>query len=176
MPTKGAVVVEASISVADQDKVARLERTLDLSLQQAAALYDVTPRALRRRVTLGEVAAHKAQGLRGREWRVSAAALQQAGYVPRTVDLAESEDTQSTVRRLTEALVAERSRSARLDGELGYALLTIGRLRRRLQDAGIDPDQLFGAELGHAAGDDSPPGSAVDEDSTDVDADGGEQD
>ncbi len=52
------------------------------------------------------------------------------------------------VRRLTDALQAERARSARLDGELGYALLTVGRLRGRLRDAGIDPDELFGADLG----------------------------
>jgi hypothetical protein len=68
------------MALADQDKVARPEQTVDLSLQDAAALYDVTLGALRRRVTLGEVAAYKGQGVRGREWRVTASALTQAGY------------------------------------------------------------------------------------------------
>ncbi len=122
-----------------------------LSLQEAAALFDVSLRALRRRVTLGEVAAHKANGVRGREWRVSIAALEQAGYALRTSEPTEVEGAQLEVRRLTDALVAERARSARLDSELGYALLTIGRLRGRLKEAGIDPNESFGAELGHRA-------------------------
>jgi hypothetical protein len=48
---------------------------------------------------------------------------------------------------LREALIVEQARSSRLDGELGYALLTIGRLRGRLREAGINPDGLFGADL-----------------------------
>ncbi len=122
----------------------------DLSLPDAAVLFDVSLRALRRRVTLGEVAAYKANGIRGREWRVSVAALERAGYALRD-ELTEAEGAQVEVRRLTEALVAERARRARLDSEFGYALLTIGRLRGRLQEAGIDPNELFGAELGNRA-------------------------
>ncbi len=126
----------------------------ELSLAEAAALFDVSLVALRRRVTLGEIAAYKVSGVRGREWRIiSASALKQAGYAPRTSELTEGEveDPQPDVRRLTEALLAERTRSTRLDSELGYALLTIGRLRGRLREAGIDPNQLFGAELGPRA-------------------------
>ncbi len=144
------------MSLADQDKVARPEQTVDLSLQDAATLYDVTLRALRRRVTLGEVAAYKGRGVRGREWRVAASALTQAGYRLRATPGEKDEGAQVGVRRLTEALVAERARSARLDGELGYALLTIGRLRGRLQEAGIDPDELFGSDVRRADADSGP--------------------
>lgn len=59
------------------------------------------------------------------------------------------------IRRLSEALAAERLRSARLDGDLGYALLTIGRLRGRLREAGINPDGMFGADVDVSAGDES---------------------
>ncbi len=120
-----------------------------------AALFDVSLIALRRRVTLGEVAAYKVKGVRGREWRVSASALEQAGYAPRTVDHTEK-GAEREVRRLTESLLAERTHSARLDGELGYALLTIGRLRGRLREAGVNPDELFGADLGDGADDSGP--------------------
>ncbi len=108
---------------------------------------------LRRLVTAGLIPAYKVKGARGREWRVSASAIEQAGYAPRTNKPAEIEGAQPAVTRLTAAIAAERARSSRLDGQLGYALLTIGRLRGRLQEAGIDPDELSGAELGGAADD-----------------------
>ncbi len=143
--------------MADEDELALLEQTtVDLSLQEAAELYDVSLGALRRRVTLGEIAAYKAHGVRGREWRVSALVLHQAGYALRTGQPTEAEGAYSDVRRLTEALVAERARSARLDGELGYALLTIGRLRGRLQEAGVNCE-LFGADVVAAADDEGTP-------------------
>ncbi len=144
------------MTLADQDKVARPEQTVDLSLQDAARLYDVTLGALRRRVTLGEVAAYKDQGVRGGEWRVTASALTQAGYKLRATQGTKDKGAQVEVRRLTEALVAERARSTRLDGELGYALLTIGRLRGRLQEAGIDPDELFGSDVRREIADSGP--------------------
>jgi hypothetical protein len=130
--------------------VAEADGADELSLADAAALFDVSVVALRRRVTLGEIAAYKVGGVRGREWRISASALKQAGYALRISEPheGEAEVAQLEVRRLTEALLAERARSKRLDSELGYALLTIGRLRGRLQEAGINPDEWFGAEFG----------------------------
>ena len=126
----------------------RLAGEADLTLSEAAQLYDVSLRTLRQLVALGEVQAHKVSGVRGKEWRVSPSILEAAGYGPRVVDLTRTEDpSQSEVRRLTQALAAERARNSELDGRLGYALLTVGRLRGRLRDAGIDPDGLFGADL-----------------------------
>ncbi len=119
-----------------------------LALSEAAQLYDVSLRSLRRLITLGGIPAHKIKGARGQEWRVTAATLDAAGYAPRLIDLTQAEDPNSSeVRRLTQALVAAQARNAELDGRLGYALLTVGRLRGRLRDAGINPDELFGADL-----------------------------
>ncbi len=124
----------------------------EMTLTEAATLYTVSGATLRRLVTAGLLPAYKVNGSRGQEWRVAASAIEQAGYAPRAIDLNEAEVPRAEVRRLTAAALAtERARSARLDGQLGYALLTIGRLRGRLQEAGIDPNELFGAELGHNA-------------------------
>ncbi len=123
----------------------------ELTLTEAASLYTVSCATLRRLVTAGLLAAYKVNGVRGQEWRVSASAIEQAGYARRTIDPSEVEGPGRELQRLTAALVAERARNSRLDGQLGFALLTIGRLRGRLQEAGIDPNELFGAELGRNA-------------------------
>ncbi len=119
----------------------------ELSLGEAAQLFDLSLSTLRRLVAVGGIAAHKVSGARGREWRVSTSTLREAGYLPRVIDLTDAHSG-SDIRRLTEALIAERARNSELDGRLGYALLTVGRLRGRLREAGIDPDGLFGADLG----------------------------
>ncbi len=119
----------------------------ELTLGEAAQLFNVSLGTLRRLVTVGGIAAHKVSGVRGREWRIWSSTLRDAGYEPRLTDPAD-EDDRSEVRRLSEALMAERARNSNLDRQLGYALLTVGRLRGRLRDAGIDPDELFGAALG----------------------------
>jgi excisionase family DNA binding protein len=118
----------------------------ELTLSEAAQLFNVSLGALRRLVTVGGIDAYKVSGLRGREWRVSSSTLRAAGYQPRVIDLDDA-DGGAEVRRLREALISERARSTDLDRRLGYALLTVGRLRGRLRDAGIDPDELFGADL-----------------------------
>ncbi len=125
----------------------------DLTFTDAAALYAVSAATLRRLVTAGHLPAWKVKGVRGREWRLSTEALEQAGFTRRTANSTEDEPEPSEVRRLAEALAAERARSARLDSQLGYALLTVGRLRGRLRDAGINPDELFGADLPCDSGD-----------------------
>lgn len=119
----------------------------DLTLVEAAGLYEVSLRTLRQRVTVGSITARKVTGVRGPEWRVTGSALKDAGYTPRIIDLTGTETSSSEVRRLTDALAAERARSSDLDQRLGYALLTVGRLRGRLREAGIDPDGLFGGDL-----------------------------
>lgn len=121
----------------------------ELTLGEAAQLFDVSLGTLRRFVTVGGIAAHKVSGVRGREWRIWSSSLLEAGYEPRVIDDADDAavDDRSEVRRLSEALLAERARNSDLDKQLGYALLTVGRLRGRLRDAGIDPDDLFGADL-----------------------------
>ncbi len=130
----------------------------DLTLAEAASIFTVSSATLRRLVNAGLIPAYKVSGVRGLEWRISATALEEAGYSRREAEPRKTEDVASEVRQLTAALAAERSRILRLDGELGYALLTIGRLRGRLQEVGIDPDELFGAELGREVGQDWPPG------------------
>jgi excisionase family DNA binding protein len=119
--------------------------TQDLTLTEAASRYRVSLATLRRLVAAGELGAWKVSGARGREWRVSPSALAEAGYTRREIDPAD-EGPSPEVRRVTEALLTERAKVARLDSELGYALLTIGRFRGRLLDAGIDPDELIGGE------------------------------
>ncbi len=96
--------------------------------------------------TAGVLSAYRVTGIRGREWRVSATALQEAGYSRRVIDVTDNEQP-AEVRRLADSLRAERARVADLDRQLGYALLTIGRLLKRLREAGIDPDEFFGADL-----------------------------
>ncbi len=78
---------------------------------------------------------------------MSRGALEAAGFTLRAHDQRARASADEEVRRLTAALTAERARADRLDGDLGYALLTVGRLRGRLREAGIDPDNLFGADL-----------------------------
>ncbi len=120
-------------------------RERDLTITQAAEMYGLSLRTLRRRITLGELLGHKVSGPHGREWRVSTSTLEAAGYAPRVIDLTRpDESSRSQIRRLTQALAAEQSRSSDLDQRLGYALLTVGRLRGRLREAGIDADELFG--------------------------------
>ncbi len=118
-----------------------------LTLAEAARTFAVSSATLRRLISAAELGAWQVRGQRGPEWRVSEAALEAAGFRPRNNDQPQPTSEQAEVRRLTQALTGERARSARLDSELGYALLTIGRLRGRLRDAGIDPDQLFGVDL-----------------------------
>ncbi len=111
----------------------------ELSLAQAADTFTVSQATLRRLISAGRLPARSVSGVRGREWRVTADALEQAGYVRRAPAMRASPEA-AEIRRLSEALAVERARNSQLDSDLGYAMLTIGRLR----EAGIDPDELFG--------------------------------
>ncbi len=119
----------------------------ELSPAEAVAAFDLSEATLRRLLAAGTLAARKVKGVRGREWRIPASALEAAGYTRRSTVTEVELVPQAEVRRLQEALAAQRARASQLDNQIGYALLTIGRLRGRLHEAGIEPDELFGAEL-----------------------------
>ncbi len=118
----------------------------ELSPAEAVAAFNLSQATLRRLLAAGSLPARKVNGVRGREWRIPASALEDAGYPRRAASVPELVPY-SELRRLQQIITAERARASHLDSQLGYALLTISRLRGRLQDAGIDPDELFGPDL-----------------------------
>ena len=122
----------------------------EVSPAAALAVYRISQATLRRLLATGDLAARKVDGARGRGWRILVAALER-GYVRRSPTTYEEPDPQAEVRRLRKALAMERAQASQRDGQLGYALLTIGRLRGRLRAAGINPDELFGADLAAAS-------------------------
>lgn len=134
----------AVFSGGDNDIDLAGHRVDELTLPEAASLFTVPVATLRRLISAARLPARRVSRICGRDWPVPTSALEQAMYARRTIDFTED---QSEVRRLADALRAERARAAHLDGELGYALLAIGRLSGRLREAGIDPDDMFGAEL-----------------------------
>ncbi len=115
----------------------------ELSLEEAAAHYQVSKRTLLRALSFGELDAHKARGIRGQEWRVTPTALTRAGYVPREQPTDVDEVRCAGCRRLREQLAVQRRRNSDLANRLGHALLTAGRLRAQLLAAGIQPDSRF---------------------------------
>ena len=117
----------------------------DISLQEAARLYDVSLTTLRKRVRWGEIFAYKTRGAWGDEWRVSGPALEAAGYQRRTATAEETslehrvaslEREITTLRRL---VAMHRERAEQADRELGQAMLEVGRLRAALGESG--PEQ-----------------------------------
>lgn len=132
----------------------------ELSPAEAVAAFSVSEATLRRLLAAGELGARKVSGVRGREWRIPVSALERAGYRRRPLATEEDVVPRSELRRLQTALVSEHARASRLDSELGYALLTIGRLRGRLHEAGVEPDELFGADLAGPNKDTPSPGPA----------------
>jgi len=141
----------------------------ELSPAEAVAVFTLSEATLRRLLAAGSIPARKVNGRRGREWRIPASALEEAGYTRRATATEPEQVAHPEARRLREALASERARASQLDCQLGYALLTIGRLRGRLRAAGIDPDELFGADLagecnegaGQAPPADEPPSRGV---------------
>lgn len=104
------------------DEAEGSEAATDLTLsREAALLFGLSPATLRP-LTTRESSRH------GRECRVSLSALEQAGSTPGSSTMTEHEQP-AEVRRLAEALTPDRARAAELDRQLGYAPLTIGRLR-----------------------------------------------
>lgn len=128
------------------------EAPIDLTLREAAELYDVTVKTLALHLRCGQLVGHKSRGAAGREWRVTREALDAAGYQPRVAtgdvsvpgldELARLRQELTAARR---AASAERRRADDLDGRLGHALLECGRLRTALsaaegQEERVEPD------------------------------------
>ena len=104
-----------------------------LTVDEAAAVYDVSPLTLRRRAQYGEVeGAVKVRGRRGPEWRMPAASLVALGYVARVQERDDLSDLSSSVRKLTDALADAHRENSRLNRELGGAVAAAAALRRQL--------------------------------------------
>ncbi len=118
--------------------------TPDLSLKEAARLYDLSLPTLSRRIRNGEIEAYKSEGGGRGEWRVTTKALEAFGYKRRSGPApTKPEDTHETreLRQLQRELAAarreadlQRRRAEQKDRELGEALMLVGRLRAVLAD------------------------------------------
>ncbi len=114
----------------------------DLSLQEAAQLYDLSPKTLGRRLRNGEIEAYRSEGPQRGEWRVSAKALEAFGYRRRPASEPVPKEEASDARRLNRlerevlaarrAAVAERRQSDDLSRRLDQALTEVARLRAAL--------------------------------------------
>lgn len=120
-----------------------------LSLQEAAARYEVSLRTLGNRVRVGEIYAYKVRGPWGDEWRVTPAALEAFGYQPRTRSVADAAADPQVLQLQREldgarrAAAVERNRAEEADRRLGEALMECGRLRALLQQ---DPQPKGGQD------------------------------
>lgn len=111
-----------------------------LTLAEASRTYGVPVATLRSRARAGGLRAYKVDGAHGREWRVSARAIEAAGSVPRptgsSADPRERvSELEAQVAALRHELAGERRRADRADQQLGHALLEGGRLRSALERA-----------------------------------------
>src|SRR5215217_8744140 len=84
------------------------DEPLDLSLQEAVALYDVPLATLRKRVRWGQILAYKARGPWGHEWRVTRRALEGFGYELRPETAVEDQSPDERVTSLERELAAIR--------------------------------------------------------------------
>ena len=124
------------------------EPPVDLTLREAAELYDVTVKTLALHLRCGSLSGQKSRGAGGRQWRVTASALDAAGFRRRSErpsSGAPSGDggAEREVLRLRQELAvakhaaaADRRRADDLDRRLGHAQLECGRLRTALTAAG----------------------------------------
>ena len=104
-----------------------------LTVDEAAAAYDVSPLTLRRRAQYGEIeGAVKVRGRRGQEWRIPPQTLESLGYVRKDAGGDEQRDIVVVVRRLAESLAEAHTENARLNRELGGAVAEAAALRRQL--------------------------------------------
>ncbi len=121
-----------------------------LSLQEAAARYEVSLRTLGNRVRVGEIDAYKVRGAWGDEWRVSASALEAFGYQRRAKSATGAAADPQVLQLQREldgarrAAAAERNRADEADRRLGEALMECGRLRALLQQ---EPQRNRGQDM-----------------------------
>jgi excisionase family DNA binding protein len=146
MPEGDHMLTAARHALAEQPSGAQADGQ-ELSPAEAVAAFNLSQATLRRLLAAGSLPARKVNGVRGREWRIPVSALEDAGYTRRAATNDHELVPYPELRRLQQIITTERARASHLDSQLGYALLTIGRLRGRLRDAGIDPDELFGADF-----------------------------
>jgi len=115
------------------------DATPDLSVTEAAELYDVSRRSLEYRVRAGDLPAYKARGAHGREWRVQRQDLEALGYRLSAINDEPPDQTVQLLRQTIERLRREvshyRIKLAEADGELGHAAREMARLRADLQQA-----------------------------------------
>lgn len=105
-----------------------------MTVEEAAAAYDVSALTLRRRAQYGEIeGAVKVRGRRGQEWRVPPASLDLLGYARREQGGQDLGDLLVTVRRLSETLASAHRENARLNRELGGAVAQAAQLRAELE-------------------------------------------
>jgi hypothetical protein len=120
---------------------------VDLTLRDAAELYDVTVKTLAQHLRCGQLVGFKSRGAAGREWRVTREALDDAGYRPRPQTACVGAWGGDELAALRQELAAtkraastERRRADDLDRRLGHALLECGRLRTALAAATGEPE------------------------------------
>ncbi len=115
---------------------------MDLTLREAAELYDVTVKTLALHLRCEQLVGYKSRGATGREWRVTRDAQDNAGYRRRPASAdRENDDDVELVRLRLELAAAQRAAGAQrrraddLDRRLGHALLECGQLRQALAAA-----------------------------------------
>ena len=114
----------------------------DLSLQEAARLYDLSLTTLSRRLRNGEIEAYRSEGPQRGEWRVSATALEAFGYRRRADAEPAPKENLAGAKKINKlerevlaarrAAAAERGRSDQLGGQLEQALTEVAQLRAAL--------------------------------------------
>ena len=105
-----------------------------LTVEQAAAAYDVSPVTLRKRAQRGDIeGAVKIRGRRGREWRVPAAALEAMGWQRREKTEATLDTLIRSAEKIATSLAEVQRDNARLHRELTAALTEAARLEAVLE-------------------------------------------
>jgi excisionase family DNA binding protein len=157
----------ASNAEGDQATGGAVRLVRDLSLSEAAELYELSVRTLGQRIRNGEIPAYKSEGPNRGEWRIRQRDLQAFGYERRTPGPPASTHApagakaerdpqlvalEKTVRELERRLAgAERSAGAAIrraeesDRRLGEALMEVGRLRAALA-AETSPSRARGTD------------------------------
>lgn len=116
-----------------------------LSLRQVEARYVASARLVATALSAGVIQGRKVRGAHGKEWRVSVADLEKAGYRLRLAapvpDHADAVGFLRLVSALEDALAHSRLELEAARQELGRSALEIGRLRadnKRLRRGGND--------------------------------------
>jgi hypothetical protein len=111
-----------------------------LSLRQVEARYFASARLVATALSAGVIRGRKVRGAHGKEWRVSVADLERAGYRPRLAapgpDHADAVELLRAVTALEQALAHSRVELEAARQELSRSVMEIGRLRAENQRLG----------------------------------------